>query len=345
VTGGSVHRIRLERGTTASVQVGAEVRPDEVVAVRRRPLPPIRIPIADPLRRRADGIDDVLTVQAGSQVEAGERLAAAGSHEVTAPVGGLVLAISHLDGTILLAPFGPEEPVVGHVRGKIRGIDHDAITIDVPAARLRGVGGTGDAVHGQLALSVQNPDEELRAAAIDVAATGKILVGGSRASAETLTRARAMGVAGIVLGGILDKELRDFEAIQRRRREAGGLTASFGLLVLEGFGKVGIDPQVFGWLRSQIGRMASLFGSERLLYVYDAGAAPSRRPLPRVGDRVVSHGRPYQGRGGVVVSLLEELHATASGIPTRMAVVRFEDGRLAAMPLANIEATVRPEDR
>ena len=48
---------------------------------------------------------------------------------------------------------------------------------------------------------------------------GRIVVGGSRASAEALIRARAMGVAGMVLSGMLDKELRDFEAIQQRRRE------------------------------------------------------------------------------------------------------------------------------
>jgi hypothetical protein len=62
-----------------------------------------------------------------------------------------------------------------------------------------------------------------------------------------------------------------------------------------------------------------------------------------VGDRIVAHRRPFQGRGGVVVALLEDLHATSSGIPTSMALVRFEDGRLAPVPLANIEATVAPD--
>ena len=345
MSGVSVHRIRIERGTTPTVEVGDQVRPDEVIAMRRRPLTPIRIALAGPLRRPVGQINDALMVQAGAQVEAGERLAAIGTREVTAPVAGLVLAISPLDGTLLLAPFGPEEAIVGHVTGKIRDIDEGSITVEVPAARLRGVGGSGDAVHGQIALSVQNPDDELRAPAIDSSATGKILVGGSRASAETLTRARAMGVAGIVLGGILDKELRDFEAIQRRRREAGGLTASFAVLVLEGFGKVGIDPQVFTWLRTQAGRMASLFGADQMLYVYEAGDVPTRRPLPRPGERVVSRGRPYQGRGGVVVSVLDGLHATPSGISARMAVVRFDDGRLTTLPLANIDAMVRTEER
>ena len=105
-----------------------------------------------------------------------------------------------------------------------------------------------------------------------------------------------MGVAGIVLGGVLDKELRDFEAIQRRRREVGGLTGSFGVLLVEGFGKVGIDPQRFAWFRAHAGRMASLFGADGLLYVYDAQLAPGRRSLPRVGERVIAHRRPFQGR-------------------------------------------------
>jgi len=189
-------------------------------------------------------------------------------------------------------------------------------------------------------IAVHDAEEELRAAAIDVGATGKIVVGGSRASAETLTRARAMGVAGIVLGGVLDKELRDFEAIQRRRREIGGLTGSFGVVLLEGFGKVGIDPQRFAWFRAHAGRMASLFGAEGLLYVHDASPAPGRRTLPQVGERVIAHRRPFQGRAGVLVAELDDLHAAPSGIPTRMGLVRFEDGRLAPVPLANLEATL-----
>jgi hypothetical protein len=46
----------------------------------------------------------------------------------------------------------------------------------------------------------------------------------------------------------------------------------------------------------------------------------------------------------VVVALLDGLHAAASGIPSRMALVRFEDGRLAPVPLANIEATLAAPD-
>lgn len=342
----SLHRIHLPRGTVVSARVGAEIKPDEVIGLRRGAIAPVRVPVTRVLHRQPGDIGELLVVRPGERVEAEQPLALVeGAGVVLAPVAGLVLAASGRDGTLLLAPLGPEEPVIGHVRGRVRAVEEGSLVIEVPAARLRGIGGSGEAVHGELVVGVPNPGDELRAAAIDAGATGKILVGGSRASAETLTRARAMGVAGIVLGGVLDKELRDFEAIQRRRREAGGMPGSFGILLVEGFGKVGIDPQLFSWFRAHAGRVASLFGADALLYVYDAAPLPSRRSLAKVGDRIIAHRRPFQGRGGVLVALLEDLHAAQSGIPTRMALVRFEDGRLAPVPLANIEATVLPEGR
>ncbi|MEO8638471.1 MAG: hypothetical protein ABI458_00995 [Chloroflexota bacterium] len=342
----SLHRIHLPRGTVVSARVGAEIKPDEVIGLRRGAMAPVRVPVTRPLHRQPGEIEELLVVKPGDRVEAEQPLALVeGGGVVLAPVAGLVLAASGRDGTLLLAPLAAEESVIGHVRGRVRDVEEGSLVIEVPAARLQGVGGSGEAVHGELVVGVPNPGDELRAAAIDAGATGKILVGGSRASAETLTRARAMGVAGIVLGGVLDKELRDFEVIQRRRREAGGMTGAFGILLVEGFGKVGIDPQLFAWFRTHAGRVASLFGADGLLYVYDAAPLPTRRALARVGDRVIAHRRPFQGRGGVLVGMLDDLHAAQSGIPTRIALVRFEDGRLAPVPLANIEATVLPEGR
>ena len=337
----TLHRVRIPRGASPAVSSGSEVLPDQVLAHHRRPENPQRVPLAGPLRAAPAQVAGMLVSRPGSMLEQGDAIARApNGREVRAPAPGLLLGISASDGSALLAPLGAEEPVIGHVRGRVRSVEPGAITVEVPGALVRGVGGTGAAVHGELAVAVHDPGEELRAGAIDVGATGKILVGGSRASAETLTRARAMGVAGIVLGGVLDKELRDFEAIQRRRREVGGLSGSFGVLLLEGFGKVGIDPQRFAWFRSHAGSMASLFGADGLLYVYDAPVAPGRRTLPRVGERVIAHRRPFQGRAGVLVAELDDLHAAPSGVAARMGLVRFEDGRLAPVPLANLEATL-----
>jgi hypothetical protein len=334
-----VHRVRLPIGAVPMVEVGHLVEPAEVLATRRPPGPGVSIPVAAPLHRSPADAAECLSVTPGSYLEAGERLAEDRGREAVAPSACLFLAYDRDDGTALVAPLLANEPIVGHVRGEVSSIDDEGMEIRIGGALLEGVGGTGSAVHGELRVAVHEPGEELRAGMIDVGATGRIVVGGSRASAETLTRARAMGVAGIVLGGMLDKELRDFEASQQRRRQVGGVPGDFAVVLLEGFGKVGLDPGLFAWFRAHEGRMASLFGDSARVYVYDAGPPPTRRALARVGDRVIAHRRPHAGGAGELVRLLDAPRAAASGIAVRSALVRFEDGPIAIVPLANLEAT------
>jgi len=342
----AVHRVPLPRGSVPHVRTGSLVRPDQVLASRRVVSQPVRLPLARPLARSPEDAAGLLLVRPGDRLEPDQVIARApDGREVRSPDHAILLAYSRADGTALLVSLGAERPVIGHVSGTVLQVTPQFISVAVPGARLEGVGGIGDAVHGELAVAVHTQEEELRAGAIDVSAAGKILIGGSRASAETLTRARAMGVAGIVLGGILDKELRDFEAIQRRRREIGGMTGSFAVVLLEGYGKVAMDGQLFAWFRAHAGRTASLFGQERVVYVHDAAPPPQRAPRPVVGDRVVMHRRPFHGRSGVLVGTLDELHATPSGIPAPTGLVRMEDGRLASIPLANLEASLLPGSR
>ncbi len=335
-----IHRVRLPVGATTMVEVGHRVEPAEVLATRRPPGGGVTIPVSAPLHRSASSAAACLSVRPGSLLDSGGLLASDDrGHEVRVPTACLFLSYDLADGSALVAPLMGTDPILGHVRGEVTTVSAEAIEIRVAGALIRGVGGSGTAVHGELRVVVREPGDELRASSIDVGATGRIVVGGSRASAETLTRAHAMGVAGIVLGGVLDKELRDFEATQLRRREIGGVRGDFGVLLLEGFGKVGLDHGMFDWFRQHDGRMASLFGESGRLYVYDADAPPARRALARPGDRIIAHRRPYAGLGGELVRVLDGLHATSSGIPTRSAIVRFEDGVTAVVPLANLEAT------
>jgi hypothetical protein len=196
-------------------------------------------------------------------------------------------------------------------------------------------------VHGPLLIGVTGPGDELRPSAIDAQAEGRIVVGGAWASAETLTRARAIGVAGLILGGIHARALAEMNASLSRRRALGAGQADFGILVLEGFGRVGIESMLFAWLAAQGGKMACLAGNEGELFVHDAPPAPRRSNPAVVGDRVVGTRRPTLGLTGVLVSLLPDLHAPSSGIPAVSGMVRLDDGRLMPIPLANLE-TVTP---
>ena len=337
-----VHRVRLPVGATPMVEVGHPVEPAEVLATRRAARDATTLPVAFPLRRSAAAAAACIRPRPGASLDAGAILADDGRGRlVRVPDACIFLGYDADDGSAMIAPLTGSEPVLGHVRGEVVSVEPDAVELRVAGALVVGVGGSGNAVHGELRVAVHEPADELRASAIDIGATGRIIVGGSRASAETLTRARAMGVAGIVLGGVLDKELRDFEATQLRRREVGGVRGDFAVILLEGFGKVGFDPGLFAWFRTHEGRMASLFGEEARLYVYDAEPPPLRRVLPRPGERVIAHRRPHAGQAGELIRVLDRLHAFASGVVARGALVRFEDGRTAVVPLANLEATER----
>lgn len=335
-----VHRVPLPVGATPTVEIGRQVEPADVLATRRAPQGGKLLAVAGPLRRSAATAAECLVARPGAVLDAGAILAEdERGRQVRVPDACILLGYDPDEGSALLAPLTGSEEVLGHVRGEVVGMEPNAIELRVAGALVGGVGGSGRAVHGELRVAVRDPADELRAGAIDVGATTRIIVGGSRASAETLTRARAMGVAGIVLGGVLDKELRDFEATQRRRREAGGVRGDFAVLMLEGYGKVGFDPGLFAWFQAQEGHMASLFGDAARLYVYDATPPPARRILPRPGDRVIAHRRPHAGQGGELVRVLDPLHAFGSGVVGRGALVRFEDGHTAIVPLANLEAT------
>jgi hypothetical protein len=55
----------------------------------------------------------------------------------------------------------------------------------------------------------------------------------------------------------------------------------------------------------------------------------------------VAHRRPFAGAAGELVRVLGGLHASHAGIAARSGIVRFDDGRSAVVPLANLEATER----
>ena len=91
----------------------------------------------------------------------------------------------------------------------------------------------GGPTRGRLHVAT-GKDGELRSGGLDVGFAGTILVVGSRIDAETLTRARAMGVRGVIVSGFASKERRDFLASEARQRAALHRLPPFAVLVLDG---------------------------------------------------------------------------------------------------------------
>jgi hypothetical protein len=153
-----------------------------------------------------------------------------------------------------------ETPVAGVVREVRPGT---GIILQAEGRILRGVEAHGDPTRGVLALGADRgegsgPGLVLRHGSLDVGLAGSILVVGSRIEAETLTRARAMGLRGIVVAGLAGKERRDFLASEGRQRAALHRLPTFAVLVLDGAFRRPIASPVAAVLHALAGREVAI---------------------------------------------------------------------------------------
>lgn len=141
------------------------------------------------------------------------------------------------DGRVRAVVGRLREPIAAHVAGRVAAVGPGAVEVVLEGSALALAAVAGQATHGPLRLATHDPGSELRPGALHVADAGAILVAGGRVDVETLTRARAMGIRGIVTGGIAGHDLRDFVASETRQRAALHQLPAFAVAVVEGFGR------------------------------------------------------------------------------------------------------------
>ena len=223
-----------------------------------------------------------------------------------------------------------DSPVTGIVRDVRPG---SAIVIQASGRTLHGIVVLGGPTRGRLHVAAGS-DGELRSGGLDVGLAGTILVVGSRIDAETLTRARAMGVRGIVVGGLASKERRDFTASERRQRAALHRLAPYAVLVLEGATRRPLPSPVMDVLHALEGREVAVVGDPPML-VFDADVDV---PEPR-SDWVRVRGGPLGGREGTWAGIAGP-RRFAGGVHLESGSVRFEDGTITTVPLGDLERFV-----
>lgn len=189
------------------------------------------------------------------------------------------------------------------ISSPIRGVVADVrpgaeIRIRASGRALRAAFAAGSATRGRLELAT-DPFGELRPGGIDVGRAGSILVVGSRIDAEALTRARAMGVRGIVVASLPGKELRDFLASERRQQAALHAMPPFGVLVLEGTVRRSIPGPLLALFTSLAGREVAILVDPPALVFDEPDLAPPVIPP----DWVRIRSGPNAGAEGRVVGL------------------------------------------
>ncbi|MEO8207431.1 MAG: hypothetical protein ABI598_00240 [Chloroflexota bacterium] len=175
-------------------------------------------------------------------------------------------------------------------------------------------------------------DGHVRTSDIDVGGAGAILVAGETIDAEAITRARAVGVRGIIVAGLGIKERREVIASERRARSGVHDLPPFAILILEGALGRPIASPVMAVLQALEGKVAAIIPEPAGLVFDDARA---NRSAPRAGLVRVIAG-PLAGVEGTWDGLAGR-HRFAGGVTLEAGWIRLPDQAPMAIPLGDLE--------
>ena len=253
----------------------------------------------------ADHPDEEVLVRAGAEEHA---LSADGALEFDLRAGEFVDVEIVIDGHQVLASLRGGLAGVAVVRGaplvdlphtpvavrpaKVLPIEAPLALLPRSASATGGLGGRlllGDEVEGSLYFSATEPDSRGWAAAHEAGVLAVVSV-----SPETVLRARAVGIRGLVVGSLSDGEREALSASIDRRIAAGVALAPFGLLILGG------RRESDGWAAELGKALQTLNGSDVRLERHPAGltASATRRGGERLDVDTVVIGGPLAGSYG-----------------------------------------------
>ena len=221
-----------------------------------------------------------------------------------------------------------EAPFAGIVREVRPG---SAIGLRSPARAILGREVLAGPASGRLEV-IAPRDGEVRAPEINVGGAGAILVVGAHIDAEAITRARAVGVRGIVVASLGVKERRDVLASERRGQAAVHGLPPFASLVLDGAVRHPIATPVMAVLERVAGHPVAIVADPPCLVIDDPGM---ELPAPEP-DLVRVLAGPLAGAEGRWAGLAGP-HRFPGGVVLEAGYVRFAGRPALAVPLGDLE--------
>ncbi len=350
---------------TVLVNVGDAVHADSPVARAELPGKVQAVNVANLLGITPDEIREYLVKREGEPVQNDEVIAENRplikwfKTEVRSPIQGTIESVSTVTGQVLLR----EPPRILDLLAYIDGIvvevhPHHGVTVETACSLVQGIFGIGGETWGEIAVAVRAPDEILTPAHLTPALKGKVVVGGALCPSETMNKAKDVGVAALVVGGIHDKDLRALLGYDLGVAITGTEKVGFTLILTEGFGMIPMAAKTFALLSAHAGRKASVSGATQIRAGVirpeiiipspvahhlspDGSKGQVEQKQPRegiqLGDLVRIIRDPLFGKIGEVSRLPPDLQRIPTESLVRVLEVRFPDGSTAIVPRANIE--------
>ncbi len=365
VTDQTVIRMRrlLPIPGTVVAKAGDHVYAETVVARAELPGKVHVVNVANLLGIAPDETRDYLVKKEGESLERDEVFAENKPFikwfktEVRSPIEGKLESVSTITGQALLREPPRLLERLAYVDGTVVDIHPgQGVTVETSCSMVQGIFGIGGETWGGLMMAVDSPEKTLSASQLLPAMKNKIVVGGAFLGIETMRRARELGVASLVVGGIHDRDLRELLGYDLGVAITGTEQVGFTLVITEGFGTIPMATKTFKLLATHAGQKASISGATQIragvirpeiIIPRQVGAeamTPAQTPASaneRTGITVGSQVRvirdPLFGRIGQVVALPTVLGQIETESVVRVLEVKFADGTSAIIPRANVE--------
>ncbi len=341
------------------VEPGERVRWDQVVASTFLPGSVEMVNVAARLGLEPAEVPECLLRSQGQAVAKGEGLARSkgffGLFKATleAPVSGTVESVSGVSGQVVLrAPAVPVQ-IHAYVDGVVeRVLPEEGVVIRTHGAHLQGIFGLGGETAGEVVMATEDPGREMAVGDLRPDHAGKVVVGGCLVTSGVLAEAVRIGVRALVVGGIHDRDLRDFLGYDLGVAITGSEDKGLTLVLTEGFGPIRMAERTFRLLQANAGRRASVSGATQIragvirpeiIIPHLEEPPPPGGPLAEAGEsfapgvavRVIRE--PHFGALATVLALPVELTEIPTGARVRVAEIELLGGSRITLPRANLE--------
>lgn len=263
------------------------------------------------------------------------------SVQFMAPVDGVLRDFNPQTGqlTMQFAPVTFRLPA--GVKGKVsQVIPDEGVSIETKASLLFGSFTAGQPREGALRL-IAAPDQPIQPQSIDARLAGHIIAGGSLISKDVINRCLAVGVKGIVSGGIAAHDLLEISG-QPNSTEDVGLT----LLVTSGLGNMPMEASTYQFLERYQEQQVFLVPQEKMLVAplptgMEANPAADPQPvefLPlQIGGTVRILSGIRAGQQATIKKILESKPSRFSRTSVASCLLQPEAGDTIEIPVTNIE--------
>ena len=269
------------------------------------------------------------------------------------PIKGTLEFISESTGQAIIRCTPIPVDVRAYIPGKVvKIIPSEGVIIQTVASFIQGIFGIGGETYGELKVLVDTSDQKLSADKIGSECAGKVLVGGSLARLDAIEKAIKVGVNGIIVGGVRDKDIIDILGHEIGVAITGKEDIGLTLITTEGFGEIKMADRTFNLLKSLEGKQTCINGATQIragvirpeIIVPEEGVEESAIVSEKsieggmdIGTSVRITRAPYFGAISQVSRLPIELQTVETGSPVRVVEVELEDGRKVIVPRANVE--------